>query len=505
MDELTPEAPSAEDAAVIEAPTIWSGGLLPVTLANLTIVALAAFDGLAVTAALPSIAEDLGDVGLLPWVITAYYGASAIAVIVAGPLIDGFGVRRTFRLTVVWFLVTSLMCAFAPNLPLLVAARTAQGLGGGLVITVAFASVGLAYPTRLRARAFAANSLVWGTLGLGGPALAGVVLEVTSWRIVFLLQVPLTAAALVAGWTKHPRTRLRPTRPHVDVVGIVLLVALTLITLIGFAQVGVRWWAVGVAAASSVLLVAAYWAHAGRSAEPVLLRRHLAATPIRFAHLTAALVLTAGLCIDSYLPLYINLVEGRSIGFAAATVVFLTIGWSSGSVASSRLLDHYSEAQVIMAGSSIMIPALVGGAAFVFASVPMWWLFGTYVITGLSIGLVSTSGLTLLQKGSVATEIGRVNAAHQFVRTLGITYGVALGGSVLLFVVARRTGDVEVVRSLLAGDEAADVAGATRDAVASGLAWAHVAGAVVAVAALAAAITLLRHSPSDADDERVSI
>ena len=61
--------------------SIWSGPFLAVTVANLTIVALAAFDGLAVIAALPSIAEDLGDVALLPWVATAYLGASSIAVI----------------------------------------------------------------------------------------------------------------------------------------------------------------------------------------------------------------------------------------------------------------------------------------------------------------------------------------------------------------------------------------------------------------------------------------
>ena len=76
---------------------IWSVGYLPVTLANLTIVAIAAFDGLALVAALPSIADDLGGVALLPWVITAYLATSAVAGITAGSIIDAVGVRRTFR------------------------------------------------------------------------------------------------------------------------------------------------------------------------------------------------------------------------------------------------------------------------------------------------------------------------------------------------------------------------------------------------------------------------
>jgi len=83
---------------------IWSARYGAITVANLTVVALAAFDGLGVVAALPGIAEDLGSVSLLPWVITAYLAASAIAVLVAGPVIDAWGVRTTFRLSGVWFL-----------------------------------------------------------------------------------------------------------------------------------------------------------------------------------------------------------------------------------------------------------------------------------------------------------------------------------------------------------------------------------------------------------------
>ena len=139
---------------------IWSPDYVAVTLANLTIVAIAAFDELALDAALPAIADDLGNVALLPWVITAFLATSAVAGIAAGPIIDAVGVRRTFRVTGVWFLAASALAAIAPTMPLLVVARALQGIGGGLVIAVALAAVGLAYPGRLRARAFAANSMV---------------------------------------------------------------------------------------------------------------------------------------------------------------------------------------------------------------------------------------------------------------------------------------------------------------------------------------------------------
>ena len=205
---------------------IWSVGYLPVTLANLTIVAIAAFDGLALVAALPSIADDLGGVALLPWVITAYLATSAVAGITAGSIIDAVGVRRTFRAAGMWFLLASTAAAAAPNMESLVAARALQGIGGGLVLSVALPAVGLAYPQRLRARAFAANSMVWGTLGFGGPVITAGLLAVAGWRMIFVVQLPITALALAAGWRTLPSTRDRPQRVVMDFRGITLIIGL---------------------------------------------------------------------------------------------------------------------------------------------------------------------------------------------------------------------------------------------------------------------------------------
>ena len=88
--------------------------------------------------------------------------------------------------------------------------------------------------------------------------------------------------------------------------------------------------------------------------------------------------------------------------------------------------------------------------------------------------------------------MGRVNAAHQFLRTLAITYGVALGGAVLLLVVDRQIGDVEVVRNVLAGEDDVGLGAATRDAVQAGLVWVIAVAAVLGVGCVAAAMALRR-------------
>lgn len=473
---------------------IWSPRYLPVTLANLTIVAIAAFDGLALVAALPSIADDLGGVALLPWVITAFLATSAVAGITAGPIIDAVGVRRTFRVTGLWFLASSAAAAAAPNMPMLVVARALQGIGGGLVISVALAAVGLSYPNRLRPRAFAAISMVWGVLGFGGPAITAGLLAVAGWRMIFVVQLPITALALAAGWRRLPSTRERPQRIVMDVRGIALIATLVVISLLAVSQSGIRWWATGVGAAAAIALGAAFWAHSGRAEHPLVEREHIIRFPLKRVHMTSGLVLIAGLAADNYLPLYMQTTRGRSESFAAFSVLFLTVGWTSAAFVVSRLLEHrWREADAIMLGSLILVPAVTLGGLGVALTWPIPVIFAAFFFMGTAIGFVSTSGLTLLQSAAAENEMGRVNSAHQFVRTICITYGVAIGGAILLFVVDRQIGDVEVVRDALGGEQV-DASGPTLDAIRDGLAWVHVFSGIAALGCVAAAGVLWRQT-----------
>lgn len=472
---------------------IWSADYLPVTLANLTIVAIAAFDGLALVAALPSIADDLGGVALLPWVITAYLAASAIAGIMAGPIIDAVGVRRTFRVAGTWFLFASAAAAAASNMELLVAARALQGIGGGLVISVALTAVGLVYPQRLRARAFAANSMVWGTLGFGGPVITAGLLAVAGWRMIFVVQLPITALALAAGWRTLPSTRDKPQRVVMDFRGITLIVGLVAASLLVVEQIGGRWWLAAAGAVVTVACGAVFWTHSSSAEAPLVARTHITRFPLKRIHLTSGLVLIAGLAADNYLPLYMQTTRGRSASFAAFSVLFLTVGWSSAAFLVSRLLERWREADAILLGSILMIPAVIWAGVGVALTWPIPVIFGAFYVMGAAIGFVSTAGLTLLQASADDSEMGRVNSAHQFIRTIGITYGVAVGGAILLFVVGNQVGDVEVVRDVLSGKDVIASA-ATLDAIRDGLVWVLCFSGVAGAGCLAAAMVLWRNT-----------
>ena len=472
---------------------IWSGAYLPMTLATLTIVALVGFGTLALIAALSSIAEDLGQIGLLPWVFTAYLATSAIAVVVAGPVIDAIGVRRTFRITGIWFLLSTLAAAAAPSMPLLILARGVQGFGGGLLFAVALAAIGVGYPHELRPQAFAAQSVMFGIMGLGGPALAGVLLAFGGWRIIFIIQLPLAVIALASGWTTLPTTRQHPSQIQTDWKGVGLMALLIVCSLVAVAQIGVHWWASGAALAATVVLMALYWNHSGRVDAPVLAREHFTRFPLRWVHVTTGLVMFNALAVDDFLPFYVQTARGRSVEFAAISLVFLSLGWTLGSLVYSRVLNKWRECDVILLGCWLIVPSIGAAGITIALDWPLPLLFAASALIGISVGLVTTAGLTLLQASSDISEMGRVTAAHQFIRQLAIMYGIALAGAIVLLVVDLEVGDVDAVRDVIAGENIS-LGTETKDAIRHGLAWIHVATGTISIGCLVFATALVRQT-----------
>jgi MFS family permease len=462
-----------------------------VTIALLLIVSLAAFDALSVYAALPAIGADLGRVALLPWVMTSFLLASAIAILASGPLIDGLGARATFRGAVVVFFVSSAACAVAPGIWTLIIARFAQGMGGGISVAVGLASVGLTYPERLHARGFAAESLVWSLVGFGGPPIVAVLVATVGWRGVFVVNLPLAAIAGVFGWHRVPTIAAGAAhRVVLDRRGIAIVAVFTSALLVGLSHLG--WSTVAYLAVAGATLFA-YRLHARRGGTLVVEARHLWRLPLGALHLTVLLSLAGGLGVESFLPVYTRGAQGRSEAVAAFVVVFLTVGWTIGAVVVSRALDRVAAVDVVFwatGGLAISI-ALTGFAVVHTDSLAS---IGTgYFFAGLFIGAITTSALTSLQGYGSSDELGRMNAAHQYMRTVGISTGIALAGGVVLFVVDRRVGDVEAVRQLLAGDEV-ELDARAASSIRSGYGWAHAIGALLAAVALVPAWYVRRRS-----------
>ncbi len=465
---------------------IFSPQLRSLSVAILIATAVTAYDFLAVAAALPKLGDDLGHVELLPWVVTAFPMLSTIAVVASGPLIDSAGIRVVFRLSLIGFVIASLGTGLAPTIHLLIAARWIQGLSAGMSMAATLALVGTLYPSRLVPRAFAAQSYAWGLMGILGPTMAAVLVDAISWRWIFLVNVPAGLVALVLGWSGIPEHGAPRTTGDFDRAGLGLVAVAMVLVLISLQRLDLVSVPLAVVGLASGTL---YWRRAGRIASPVVHRRHVAGFPAGVLALTMALSFGAALGVDAYLPLYVRGARGLSTGWAAFSVIFLTTGWSFAAFMTTRLLDRHGPTRLIAAGASIVTITLAVGIGLTFTDAPLSVLFALMTVMGTGVGLVTTAGRTLVQWIANSEEIGRANSGNQFIRTLGLAFGTAVAGGVLLLVVERRVGDVSVVRDLLgSSDVVSDPAVA--EALAAGWTWAFVVATGVSVLATVLAVRL---------------
>jgi len=194
-----------------------------VLLATVLGSAIAFIDATVVTIALPNIADDLdADTADLQWTVNAYALTLAAFLLLGGSLGDRFGRRRVFLVGVVWFAVASLGCALAPSIGLLIAARALQGVGGALLTPGSLAIIQSTFSGEDRGRAIGAWSGLGGIAGAVAPFLGGWIVQFTSWRWVFGINLPL-AALVVAVTLRHvPESADPEAAKTLDVAGTVL-------------------------------------------------------------------------------------------------------------------------------------------------------------------------------------------------------------------------------------------------------------------------------------------
>ena len=183
---------------------------------------MAMLDGTVVNVALPSIGKDLGaQVAGLQWVLTAYLITLSALILIGGSLGDRFGRRRVFLVGVAWFTVASVLCAAAPNLVVLIAARALQGVGGALLVPGSLAIIESSFSPDDRGRAIGMWSALGGVATAIGPLAGGWLVTAVSWRLIFVLNVPLAVAVVVA--PRHvPESRDADAVPHIDGTGAAL-------------------------------------------------------------------------------------------------------------------------------------------------------------------------------------------------------------------------------------------------------------------------------------------
>src|SRR5262249_11674717 len=275
---------------------------------------IAMLDSTVVNVALPTLGQQFhATLSGLQWTVNGYTLTLASLILLGGSLGDRYGRRRVFMIGVAWFAAASALWGLAPNLPTLVAARMLQGVGGALLTPGSLAILQASFAPADRARAVGAWTGLTGVAGAIGPFLGGWLVE-ASWRLVFLVNLPVAAVVLLVAGRHLPETRNPDATGRFDVPGAVLgAVGLAGLTA-ALVRAGGAGWTGATLAAGGVGLagLAAFGLRERRAAHPMLplslfaSRQFTAANVVTFAMYAA---LRGGLFL---LVLYLQGVAGFS-------------------------------------------------------------------------------------------------------------------------------------------------------------------------------------------------
>jgi EmrB/QacA subfamily drug resistance transporter len=302
-------------------------------------------DATVVNVALPAIANDLGG-GLAgqQWTSNAYLVTLGSLLLIGGSLGDLFGERRVFALGVAGFGITSLLCALAPTIELLVAARALQGVSGALLTPAALAVIVAVFPPDERGKAVGAWT-AWGGIGtVLGPLIGGQLVDAASWRWIFAINVPVVVVTLLLTLRVVPAGRERAPDARVDAVGAALCAfGLAGITF-GLIEQPLRGWgdpAVFLPLALGALLFAGFLAWEVLTDHPMLplalfRRRNFAIGNVETFSMYAGLGL-----LFFFLVLYLQQVATYSALEAGASTVPVTVVMFALSMRFGALADRY--------------------------------------------------------------------------------------------------------------------------------------------------------------------
>lgn len=413
---------------------------------------LAALDQSIVGVALPRITSDLGGLEHLAWVVTAYLVASTATTPLWGKISDLYGRKKIFQMAIVIFLIGSILCGVAQNMPQLIGFRALQGIGGGGLMAIALAIIGDVIPPRERGRYQGYFGAVFGVSSVAGPLLGGWLTDAINWRWIFYINLPIgiTALVITSMSLKMPFTRREHT---IDYLGAGLVVAAVSSLLLYLNWGGSHWgWTDPRALAlfgAAILLTVVFVLVENRAKEPILpmrlFRNEIFSVGNAFGFLSG-LAMFGGII---FLPLYFQGVLGMSPTRSGLAMVPMIAGLLSMSILSGFLITKTGRYKVFPAiGAALMIVGLI--LLSQLAVETPYWQIGIYAfVFGLGLGLTLQTVMVAVQNAVSIRDMGVATSSLTFTRSLGGAIGTAMFGAILnsrlSTYLADRTGDANAV------------------------------------------------------------
>jgi EmrB/QacA subfamily drug resistance transporter len=399
-------------------------------------------DATVINIAAPSIRRDLGgSFATIQWIAAGYTLAFAVMLITGGRLGDIVGRRRTFVIGAAGFAIGSALCAAAPNPEVLIACRVLQGAFGAILIPQGFGVLKQVFPPAELPKAFGMFGPVMGLSAVGGPILAGALIDAdwfgTGWRMIFLINLPIGVLAVAAALRFMPESR-SPHSPRLDLPGMVLVTAGSLLLIYPLVEGRDKGWPVWcylmIAAALPVFgFFAWYQRRRGDSplVEPSLFGKRAFVSGLAVITVFFAAVTGFGLTFG----LFAQLGLGYSPLRAGLTMAPWAFGIAVGAALSGAVLAQRYGRKIMHAGLLVAAGGLAGvGLTLVLSGsgTTIWQLVPAMIVTGFGTGLIMAPLFDVILAGVEDHEVGSASGVLNAMQQFGSAAGVATLGTVFL-------------------------------------------------------------------------
>lgn len=426
-------------AAGVTSPDVLWRERRTTSLAMFALVVLVAFESFAVTTVMPEVAGVLDGRALYAFAFAGPLATGVVGMVLAGAWADRRGPAAPFTAGTVVFVLGLVVAGLATTMPVLVAGRLAQGLGGGVVNVTLLVAVARAYPAVLHPRVFAWFSTAWVLPSIVGPAVAGFLAELAGWRWVFLgvallvvpATVPLLGAVRGLGPVGHGDTPGTAGGPTVrDDAGRrmlwAVLVAAAVLALNVAAQLP-RPWSAPVAVVAAVAALTA--------ARPLLPRGTLRArTGLPSVITTRVLVSGAFFGAQVYVPYLLVDRDGWSTSASGLGLSTAALAWSAASMVQGRLGHRLPSRTAVRTGTALVAVAVVGTTVVTVLGLPAWAVVAVWTAAGAGMGMASSRLNVLVLGWSTPRDQGRNSAAHTIGDSVGASLALALTGVLVVLV-----------------------------------------------------------------------
>lgn len=413
-----------------------------IALSVLGLMTFIAFESFAITTALPVVARDLHAEQWYPLAYAATLTTALLGMTIGGNWADRRGVGVPLAVGGSLFLVGLALCVLAPSMPVFIAGRLFQGIGGGIDSVVIYVVIAQNLPEHLRTRMFGLLTAAWLLPAIAGPLITGLVVDLVGWRLVFSLVFVGAGVSLAALLTTVRSTNpVRTTTPIVGARGAWAAVAAAGVLVLHYAG---QQTAVLLTAATSVAVIAIV-AAATRLLPKGTLR--LQAGVPRLTGLRGLLGATV-VATDIYLPLYLQRQLDYTPTQAGSVVAIGALGWVAGAWIQSRSRAAVGDPQILLRAAALVLVGPVTASLFVSGLITIHFAIVGCILMGLGMGLAYPQITARVLSRSTETEQGLNSSALQLAESMSQSIAIAVTGAVLTIGIAN---NYAIVYALISG------------------------------------------------------